>query len=223
MTHDWMNEPELAQLPSSSLSDRAQHLENLKKLAERENQAAANPVADIPENYVTSLSALRAQRDKVSAPPAPAPVASAPVASAPVASAPVASAPVTMSEGLTRAVSTLTETTLALREGEPLSDEVINALTQLGIALNVPVVFDRLIAGFNEQRDVAPEDRFGAISLALDLRKQRISWREVTERINAAGYRNTNGDPWKLWALRRTCIRFAERKGEVIATTRGDK
>jgi hypothetical protein len=128
-----------------------------------------------------------------------------------------------MSEGLTRAVSTLTEATLTLREGEPLSDEVINALTQLGIALNVPVVFDRLIAGFNEQRDVAPEDRFGAISLALDLRKQRISWREVTERVNAAGYRNTNGDPWKLWALRRTCIRFAERKGEVIATTRGDK
>ena len=206
MTHDWMNEPELAQLPSSSLSDRAQHLENLKKLAERENQAAANPVADIPENYVTSLSALRAQRDR-----APAPVAH---------TAPAPSAPVTMSEGLTRAVSTLTETTLALREGEPLSDEVINALTQLGIALNVPVVFDRLIAGFNEQRDVAPEDRFGAISLALDLRKQRISWREVTERVNAAGYRNTNGDPWKLWALRRTCIRFAERKGEVIATTR---
>lgn len=215
MTHDWMNEPELAQLPSSSLKDRTQHLEDLKKLAERENQAAANPVADIPENYVTSLSALRAQRDR-----AP----TAPVASAPVApTAPAPSAPVTMSEGLTRAVSTLTETTLALREGEPLSDEVINALTQLGIALNVPVVFDRLIAGFNEQRDVAPEDRFGAISLALDLRKQRISWREVTERINAAGYRNTNGDPWKLWALRRTCIRFAERKGEVIATTRGDK
>jgi hypothetical protein len=210
MTHDWMNEPELAQLPSSSLNDRAQHLDNLKKLAERENQAAANPVADIPENYVTSLSALRAQRDR--APTAPV----APVAH----TAPAPSAPVTMSEGLTRAVSTLTETTLALREGEPLSDEVINALTQLGIALNVPVVFDRLIAGFNEQRDVAPEDRFGAISLALDLRKQRISWREVTERVNAAGYRNTNGDPWKLWALRRTCIRFAERKGEVIATTR---
>jgi hypothetical protein len=205
-----MNEPELAQLPSSSLNDRAQHLDNLKKLAERENQAAANPVADIPENYVTSLSALRAQRDR--APTAPV----APVAH----TAPAPSAPVTMSEGLTRAVSTLTETTLALREGEPLSDEVINALTQLGIALNVPVVFDRLIAGFNEQRDVAPEDRFGAISLALDLRKQRISWREVTERVNAAGYRNTNGDPWKLWALRRTCIRFAERKGEVIATTR---
>lgn len=213
MTHDWMNEPELAQLPSSSLKDRTQHLEDLKKLAERENQAAANPVADIPENYVTSLSALRAQRDR-----AP----TAPVAPT-TPTAPVASTPVTMSEGLTRAVSTLTETTLALREGEPLSDEVINALTQLGIALNVPVVFDRLIAGFNEQRDVAPEDRFGAISLALDLRKQRISWREVTERINAAGYRNTNGDPWKLWALRRTCIRFAERKGEVIATTRGDK
>ena len=216
MTHDWMNEPELAQLPSSSLSDRAQHLENLKKLAERENQAAANPVADIPENYVTSLSALRAQRDRA-LPTAPAPTVPAPASAT---TAPAITAPVTMSEGLTRAVSTLTEATLTLREGEPLSDEVINALTQLGIALNVPVVFDRLIAGFNEQRDVAPEDRFGAISLALDLRKQRISWREVTERVNAAGYRNTNGDPWKLWALRRTCIRFAERKGEVIATTR---
>jgi hypothetical protein len=210
MTYDWMNEPELAQLPTTSLQER-ERLENLKKLAERENQAAANAPVSIPEGYATSLSELRAQRAATQAPAHPAVVT--PV-SAPQAPAPQVSA------GLERAVSTLSDATSALKKGEPLSDDVISALTQLGIALNVPKVFDRLIEGFNEQRDVAPEDRYGAISLALDLRKQRVSWRETTERVNAAGYRNANGEPWKLWALRRTCIRFAERRGEVIATTR---
>lgn len=211
MTYDWMNEPELAQLPTTSLQEQ-ERLENLKKLAERENQAAANTPVSIPEGYATSLSALRAQRAAVQvAPTAPAPVAQ------PTVTQPTA--PV-IGEGLARAVSTLSSATLALKKGEPLSDDVISALTHLGIALDVPKVFDRLIEGFNEQRDVAPEDRYGAISLALDLRKQRVSWRETTERVNAAGYRNANGEPWKLWALRRTCIRFAERKGEVIATTR---
>ena len=212
MTYDWMNEPELAQLPTTSLQER-ERLEDLKRLAERENQAAANAPIDIPEGYATSLSALRAQRAAVQAPtPAPAPTPTAPTPTAPV-----------IGEGLARAVSTLSTATLALKKGEPLSDDVISALTHLGIALDVPKVFDRLIEGFDEQRDVAPEDRYGAISLALDLRKQRVSWRETTERVNAAGYRNVNGEPWKLWALRRTCIRFAERKGEVIATTRGSK
>lgn len=211
MTYDWMNEPELTQLPTTSLQER-ERLENLKKLAERENQAAANTPVAIPDGYATSLSALRAQRAAVQvAPTAPAPVTQTTVTQPP--------APV-IGEGLARAVSTLSSATQALKKGEPLSDDVISALTHLGIALDVPKVFDRLIEGFNEQRDVAPEDRYGAISLALDLRKQRVSWRETTERVNAAGYRNANGEPWKLWALRRTCIRFAERKGEVIATTR---
>lgn len=210
MTYDWMHEPESGQVPATSLQDR-ERLEALKELAERENQAASEAPVAIPNGFVTSLSALRAQRATASvgtAPPAPVTPTPAP--------APVAQ----VSAGLQRAVASLSEATLALKAGEPLSDDVIGALTNLGIALDVPQVFDRLLEGFNEQREVAPEDRYGAISLALDLRAQRVSWREATERVNAAGYRNTNGEPWKLWALRRTCIRFAERRGEVIATTR---
>lgn len=208
-----------------------ERLENLKKrLVEREKQASAE-VADTSKEYVIRVSDLRASRSRGQA-PSKTTFSSREKRSLQAAEVmpPVRSESVTLQgvrkqggdfkDSLEYTISKLSDATFALKSGEPLSDDVINALTQLGIALDIPKVFDRLIEGFNEQREVEPEDRYGAVVLAINLRKQDVSWREVTERVNAAGYRNINGDLWKLWALRRSCIRFSERKGEVIAKTR---
>ena len=217
MTHEKMNERE--------------RLKNLKKkLVERERQANIE-VVNTSKKHVIKVSTLRTSclGEEATREPTLSSKSSYPL-QALETTAPVVSESVTLQEvrrqrgefkeGLERVLSNLSDATFALKSEEPLSDDVIDALKQLGIALDIPKVFDRLLEGFNEQREIAPEDRYSAILLALDLRAQHVSWREVTERVNAAGYRNTNGDLWKLWALRRTCIRFAERKGEVIAKTR---
>lgn len=220
MSYDWMNEPELSQLPATTDQER---LENLKLLAQRETMAAAAQTPDrieVPQHYATSLSALRAARNNLPSVTVQAP----PAQSAPPASpAQSASSAPSVSPELTSAVQRLKAAVSSLSPTEDLSDEALEAFASLGEALDVSEVFARIVSCSTSERGTAPDDRFGAITLAMDLREQGVCWREITERVNDLGYRNHNGEPWKLWALRRSSIRFAEKRGETITTTRSKR
>jgi hypothetical protein len=58
MTHDWMNDPELDQLPTSP----KQNLDGLKQLAARESSANDLPAPAVPSHYAMSMAELKAQR-----------------------------------------------------------------------------------------------------------------------------------------------------------------
>lgn len=64
MSHDWMNDPELDQLPATDPRARAEQLEQLKQLAEREYNAAE---PQLPSHYALSMSELKAARAKQAA------------------------------------------------------------------------------------------------------------------------------------------------------------
>lgn len=246
MTHDWMNDPELDELPSAStLSQRAEQAENLKLLAQREQPQAPPP--QVPNHYVTSLTDLRKPRSAV-LPPAPVPAPnpapkpksdeSALVAANDPNGASVAAndpngASVTLiptpppnSVGVSPSVrlaslelKNVVDMGQRSKERGKLLPECADALVILGVELGIEDTMERLAEVLRAaylQSRPDPNDRYSALERAFELRATRLSWEKVVSSLNEEGYRNQQGHKWKMHALRRACERHAEKTGRNI-------
>lgn len=258
MNHDWMNDPELDQLPTAH---RTEQIENLKLLAEREQpqtQPTQTPPPQVPSHYVTSLTDLRKPRNAVlPTPPVPVPnpppkpKSEAPIsangASVPTAtpvqangaSVPTATpiqangAPVTLiptpppnSAGVSPSVrlaslelKNVVDMDRRSKERGKLLPECADALMILGAELGIESTMEHLaevLRSAYQQSRPNPNDRYSALERAFELRATKLSWEKVVHTLNAEGYRNQQGELWKMHALRRACERHAEKTGRSI-------
>jgi hypothetical protein len=250
MNHDWMNDPELDQLPTAQ---RAEQIENLKLLAERE-QPQTPPSQDansqvppqVPSHYVTSLTDLRKPRNAVLPTPpvpvpnpAPKPKSEEPVQAngAPIQAngAPIQAngAPVTLiptpppnSMGVSPSVrlaslelKNVVDMDRRSKERGKLLPECADALMILGVELGIESTMEHIaevLRSAYQQSRPNPNDRYSTLERAFELRATKLSWEKVVSQLNAEGYRNQQGEPWKMHALRRACERHAEKTGRNI-------
>lgn len=231
MTQDWMNDPELDQMNTQGVPEYTEQ-RALKEFAQRESGASLK----VPSRYVTSLSELR-QRVDVVAPTHPVVPTQQPVVPTqhpvvPTQPTQHAVTPITLIPTPPPTNSTLRLLSLELKNCVDLVREqndntllidCADALVKLGVELGI----ERTMAYIGDfMRDVYtqsiqapnPHDRFSVLERALDLfSTERKSWIQLTEQINAEGYRNQQGDMWKMHSLRRACERHAERTGRSIS------
>lgn len=231
MNQDWMNDPELDQLPTAQ---RTEQLENLKLLAEREQPQALPP--QVPSHYVTSLTDLRKPRNAVlPTPPVlvpnppPKPKSEAPTATpiqaneAPVTLIPT---PPPNSAGVSPSVrlaslelKNVVDMDRRSKERGKLLPECADALMILGAELGIESTMEHLaevLRSAYQQSRPNPNDRYSALERAFELRATRLSWEKVVAQLNAEGYRNQQGEMWKMHALRRACERHADKTGRNI-------
>ena len=195
---DWMNDPELSQLPPMTTP-----ASDLKGLAARESA--------IPSHYALSLSDLRAQRTAPTAPTAStAPTATtAPTApTAPTAqTAPPQRAPIIESVELEE----LTEQGVALfrrvaelvrRIAERGDSMDHSALESLALRLET-LQPKRSTPTRAEQRN----RRQRAFDVARELRDEGKTWEQVASALNARGYRGKRGQKWQGASIRQATLR----------------
>jgi len=230
MNHDWMNDPELDQLPTAQ---RTEQIENLKLLAERE-QPQTPPTQtppQVPSHYVTSLTDLRRPRNAV-LPTPPIPVPNPPPKPKSEASVPTAT-PVTLiptpppnGAGVSPSVrlaslelKNVVDMDRRSKERGKLLPECADALMILGAELGIESTMEHLaevLRSAYQQSRPNPNDRYSALERAFELRATKLSWEKVVHTLNAEGYRNQQGELWKMHALRRACERHAEKTGRSI-------
>lgn len=213
MSHDWMNDPELDQLPTADLRVRAEQLEQLKQLAEREYNAAE---PQLPSHYALSMAELKAARAKQAAANQVATANQAAQSTANQATKATANQEPekqkntfagTQSEAIAQLASSIETLPTAITMFEELGAE-------LGITAATTAIAEVLRAHHALVSSPAdPNDRFGMFEFATQLRKERVRWEEITERVNEAGYRNRDGGLWKMLSLRRALDRECERRG----------
>lgn len=231
MNHDWMNDPELDQLPTAH---RTEQLENLKLLAEREQPQTPptqTPPPQVPSHYVTSLTDLRKPRNAV-LPTPPIPVPNPPPKPKSEASVPTAT-PVTLiptpppnGAGVSPSVrlaslelKNVVDMDRRSKERGKLLPECADALMILGAELGIESTMEHLaevLRSAYQQSRPNPNDRYSALERAFELRATKLSWEKVVHTLNAEGYRNQQGELWKMHALRRACERHAEKTGRSI-------
>lgn len=211
MSHDWMNDPELDQLPTADLRVRAEQLEQLKQLAEREHNAAE---PQLPSHYALSMAELKAARAKQAA--------ANQVATANQVTAPAQATKATANQEPEKQKNTFAGTQSAAIAQLASSIETLpTAITmfeelgaELGITAATAAIAEVLRAHHALVSSPAdPNDRFGMFEFATQLRKEHVRWEEITERVNEAGYRNRDGGLWKMLSLRRALDRECERRG----------
>lgn len=210
MSHDWMNDPELSQLPATDLSARAEQLEQLKQLAEREHNAAE---PQLPPHYALSMSELKAARAKQAAASAQA---------TQVTATQVTASPTTAKQEPEKQKSAFAGTQSAaiaqLASSIETLPTAITMLEELGAELGITaatVAIAEVLRTYHTlvSSPAHPNDRFGMFDFATQLRKDRVRWEKVTEQVNEAGYRNRNGGLWSMPSLRRALDRECERRG----------
>jgi hypothetical protein len=216
MTHDWMNDPELDQLPTSP----KQNLDGLKQLAARESSANDLPAPAVPSHYAMSMAELKAQRAATL--PTSHPVQPAPAKPAKPAPAP---APATITSTALIELSTLVGIAQSSESPEALLPECARLLERLGEELGAVSAFGYVAGILRDSHERAtekasPHDRFGAVELAIELRQKRHTWDEVVRMVNEAGYRNQRGGLWKFHALRRSTERYADKIGVQVTKRR---
>ncbi len=210
MSHDWMNDPELSQLPATDLSARAEQLEQLKQLAEREHNAAE---PQLPPHYALSMSELKAARAKQAAASAQA---------TQVTATQVTASPTTAKQEPEKQKSafagTQSEAIAQLASSIETLPTAITMLEELGAELGITAATTAIAEVLRTYHTLVsspahPNDRFGMFDFATQLRKDRVRWEKVTEQVNEAGYRNRNGGLWSMPSLRRALDREGERRG----------
>lgn len=212
MSHDWMNDPELDQLPATDPRARAEQLEQLKQLAEREYNAAE---PQLPSHYALSMSELKAARAKQATANQVVANQAAQSTANQATKATANQEPEkqkntfagTQSEAIAQLASSIETLPTAITMFEELGAE-------LGITAATAAIAEVLRAHHALVSSPAdPNDRFGMFEFATQLRKERVRWEEITERVNEAGYRNRDGGLWKMLSLRRALDRECERRG----------
>lgn len=223
MNQDWMNDPELDQLPTTTMQQRADRLDGLKALAERE-QPQAPP--SVPSHYATSLSDLRRRTKSAVLPTPPVPVPNpAPNPATPTSAAPNPAVPTPAVRLASLELKNVVDMDRKALERGKLLPECADALIILGAELGIEDTMEHIAEVLREayrQRLPNPNDRYSALERALELRETRLSWEKVVSQLNAEGYRNQQGEPWKMHALRRACERHADKTGRSISV-RGTK
>ena len=220
MSHDWMNDPELSQLPATDLSARAEQLEQLKQLAEREHNAAE---PQLPPHYALSMSELKAARAKQAAASAQATqVTATQVTATQVTATQVTASPTTAKQEPEKQKSafagTQSEAIAQLASSIETLPTAITMLEELGAELGITAATTAIAEVLRTYHTLVsspahPNDRFGMFDFATQLRKDRVRWEKVTEQVNEAGYRNRNGGLWSMPSLRRALDRECERRG----------
>jgi len=211
MSHDWMNDPELDQLPTADLRVRAEQLEQLKQLAEREHNAAE---PQLPSHYALSMAELKAARAKQAAANQ---VATANQVTAP-AQATKATANQEPEKRKNAFAGTQSEAIAQLASSIETLPTAITMFEELGAELGITAATTAIAEVLRAHHALVsspadPNDRFGMFEFATQLRKERVRWEEITERVNEAGYRNRDGGLWKMLSLRRALDRECERRG----------
>lgn len=216
MTHDWMNDPELDQLPTTPRTDN----DALKQLAAREATANDLPKPAVPSHYATSMADLKAQRAQVTKNPAPPP----PVQPAPTPVQP-APAPATVTNQALIELGTLVGIAQSSEHPEVMLLECARVLERIGEELGAAPAFSYIAGILRETHERAteranPHNRFGAVEYAIQLRQKKHTWDDVVRLVNEAGYRNQRGDLWKFHALRRSTERYADKIGVQVTKRR---
>jgi hypothetical protein len=189
---DWMNDPELSQLPPMTTP-----ASDLKGLAARESA--------IPSHYALSLSELRAQRTAPTATTAPTAPTAPTATTAPTA--PPQRAPIIESVELEE----LTEQGVALfrrvaelvrriaERGDSMDHSALESL-----ALRLETLQPKRSAPTRaEQRN----RRQRAFDVARELRDEGKTWEQVASALNARGYRGKRGQKWQGQAIRQATLR----------------
>jgi hypothetical protein len=206
---DWMNDPELDQLPTHTA-----RLEGLKQLAERE-QAREQAQKPIPSHYALSMAEMRAPA--VPAVPVPAVPVPENAKTDSAGSALPALAPTTLTND---ALITLAQIGTLAKHIDTLplcADALVTLGKQLGAEVAFTALSDILREHHAEKTAPAdPNDRHGAVRLAIELREQKKRWSDITRTVNAKGYRNQAGSDWQVHALRRAVERFADRMNLTV-------
>jgi hypothetical protein len=189
---DWMNDPELSQLPPMTTP-----ASDLKGLAARESA--------IPSHYALSLSDIKAQRTAPTAPTAPTAQTATTAPTAPTA--PPQRAPIIESVELEE----LTEQGVALfrrvaelvrriaERGDSMDHSALESL-----ALRLETLQPKRSAPTRaEQRN----RRQRAFDVARELRDEGKTWEQVASALNARGYRGKRGQKWQGASIRQATLR----------------
>ena len=183
---DWMNDPELSQLPpvTTPASD-------LKGLAARESA--------IPSHYALSLSDIKAQRTAQTAPTAP----TAPTTTtAPPQRAPIIES-VELEELTEQGVSLFRRVAELVRRIAERGDSMDHsALESLALRLET-LQPKRSTPTRAEQRN----RRQRAFDVARELRDEGKTWAQVASALNARGYRGKRGQKWQGASIRQATLR----------------
>lgn len=193
--HDWMNDPELSQLPPMTTPTS-----DLKGLAQRESA--------IPSHYAMSLSELRAQRTAPPAPPAPtAPTAPTAQPSQPSQPSQPKRAPIIESvelEDLTEQGVALFRRVAELVRRIAESGDSMDHSALEGLALRLETLQPKRSA---PTRAVQTSRRQRAFEVARELRNEGKTWEQVASALNARGYRGKRGQKWQGQAIRQATLR----------------
>ena len=192
---DWMNDPELSQLPPMTTP-----ASDLKGLAARESA--------IPSHYALSLSELRAQRTAQTAPTAPT-ATTAPTAptattapTAPPQRAPIIES-VELEELTEQGVSLFRRVAELVRRIAERGDSMDHsALESLALRLET-LQPKRRTPTRAEQRN----RRQRAFDVARELRDEGKTWEQVASALNARGYRGKRGQKWQGASIRQATLR----------------
>ena len=183
---DWMNDPELSQLPPVTTPPS-----DLKGLAARESA--------IPSHYALSLSDIKAQRTAQTAPTAP----TAPTTTtAPPQRAPIIES-VELEELTEQGVSLFRRVAELVRRIAERGDSMDHsALESLALRLET-LQPKRSTPTRAEQRS----RRQRAFDVARELRDEGKTWEQVASALNARGYRGKRGQKWQGASIRQATLR----------------
>lgn len=183
--HDWMNDPELSQLPPMTTPTS-----DLKGLAQRESA--------IPSHYAMSLSDLRAQR---TAPTAPTTQPSQPRQPSQPQRAPLIE-PHEIAELTEQGALIFQQVAKLVRRVAESGDSVDHSALE-GLALRLETLQPKSAPTRAEQRN----KRAKALELARSLRAEGKMWEEVASTLNAKGLRGKRGQKWRGASIRQATLR----------------
>jgi len=181
--HDWMNDPELSQLPPMTTPTS-----DLKGLAQRESA--------IPSHYAMSLSELRAQRTAPTAPTASTAQPSQPKR------APIIES-VELEDLTEQGVALFRRVAELVRRIAESGDSMDHSALE-GLALRLETLQPKRSA---PTRAVQTSRRQRAFEVARELRNEGKTWEQVASALNARGYRGKRGQKWQGQAIRQATLR----------------
>lgn len=186
---DWMNDPELSQLPPMTTP-----ASDLKGLAARESA--------IPSHYALSLSELRAQRTAPTAPTATTAPTAPTAQTAPPQRAPIIES-VELEELTEQGVALFRRVAELVRRIAERGDSMDHsALESLALRLET-LQPKRSTPTRAEQRN----RRQRAFDVARELRDEGKTWEQVASALNARGYRGKRGQKWQGASIRQATLR----------------
>ena len=186
---DWMNDPELSQLPPMTTP-----ASDLKGLAARESA--------IPSHYALSLSDIKAQRTAPTAPTATTATTAPTAPTAPPQRAPIIES-VELEELTEQGVSLFRRVAELVRRIAERGDSMDHsALESLALRLET-LQPKRSTPTRAEQRN----RRQRAFDVARELRDEGKTWAQVASALNARGYRGKRGQKWQGASIRQATLR----------------